>query len=278
MNWQNILVHVDDGRRAHVRIRVAAEIALKHNAHLIGIAPTGTLVMPFGATDEMMGLQYGTLVEAMRERAQQSLQQFDNQVKELGLRSHECRIADDDAAYATALHARYSDLVVVSQLDVDDPRPSVGPAFVEQVLLQSGRPILVVPRQGELESIGRRPAIAWNSSREAARAVSDALPLLHGAERVCVMVVDAVPSLDGHGAEPGADIALYLARHGINVEVIQESAGSDLGKTLLTCVASFGSDLIVMGGYGHSKFREMLLGGVTRTVLGESSISVLMSH
>ncbi len=120
--------------------------------------------------------------------------------------------------------------------------------------------------------------MAWNATRESIRAVADALPLLVKAEAVEVLVVDPQRQR-AHGPEPGADIARHLARHGAQVEVRRlSSGGEDVGRLLLSASATFGADLLVMGAYGHSHLSEWLFGGVTRTVLYEAGLPVLMSR
>jgi nucleotide-binding universal stress UspA family protein len=121
--------------------------------------------------------------------------------------------------------------------------------------------------------------VGWDASREAARAVRDALPLLTQAKVVEVVSVNPRPADLGHGDVPGADIALYLARHGVNVEVQRiETRELDVGNALLSHVASEAADLLVMGGYGHARLREIMLGGATRTILHDMTVPVLMSH
>lgn len=118
--------------------------------------------------------------------------------------------------------------------------------------------------------------VAWNGSVEAAKAVTAALPLLRGAEQVTLAVLG--DSADALGESPGADIALYLARHGVNVEVLRRTEPADPGKAILSLAADFNVDLLVMGAYGHSRFREMMLGGATRTILATATLPVLMAH
>jgi nucleotide-binding universal stress UspA family protein len=121
--------------------------------------------------------------------------------------------------------------------------------------------------------------VAWDASREAARAVSDALPILEKASSVTVVTVNPRERDYGHGDVPGADIAVYLARHGVKVDVQRIDARDiDVGNMLLSHVANDSADLLVMGAYGHSRLREVVLGGATRTILGEMTVPVLMSH
>jgi nucleotide-binding universal stress UspA family protein len=144
--------------------------------------------------------------------------------------------------------------------------------------LTSGRPVIVLPPRAKVSQV-RRVLVGWNAEREAVRAVADALPLLVRAEVVEVLVVDPESHRAAHGQEPGADIARYLARHGVHVEVRRLSSGSDdVGHLLLSHAADFGADLVVMGAYGHSHLNEWIFGGVTRTALREAGLPVLMSR
>jgi nucleotide-binding universal stress UspA family protein len=121
--------------------------------------------------------------------------------------------------------------------------------------------------------------LCWNASRESARAAADALPFLAAAEKVVVLVVDPRSSAGGHGAEPGADVATWLARHGVKVTVQRDvAADADIGGVILSRAADHGADLIVMGIYGHSRVREMILGGASRSLLSSMTVPVLMAH
>ena len=185
---------------------------------------------------------------------------------------------DTTLASVLGMHARYADLVVPGQVDPDQP-PYVGHHLPEEVVLSAGRPALIEPYDWALETLGDRVLIAWDASREAARAVSDALPILERAGSVLVASVNPKQTPLGHGELPGADIALHLARHGIDVEVRSiEVDQMEIGEALLSFAADAARDLLVMGAYAHSRLRELVLGGATRTVLGRTTLPVLMAH
>jgi nucleotide-binding universal stress UspA family protein len=127
--------------------------------------------------------------------------------------------------------------------------------------------------------MGRNVLVAWNGSREATRAVNDALPILERAEKVTVLAVNPRKGGGDHGDIPSADIALHLARHGVKAEASQTVSNElEVGDTILSRLADFGSDLVVMGAYGHSRMRELLMGGVTRELLQHMTVPVLLSH
>ena len=179
---------------------------------------------------------------------------------------------------AFAKHARYVDLAVVGQPNPDqDVLP--GTPMVESAFLSSGRPALVVPYIGAPETLGDRVLIAWDAGREAARAVNDALPILAKAKLVTVLAVNPKDGTQEHGMQPGADIALHLARHDVKVESkVTYADDIGVGDAILSRAADVAADLIVMGGYGHSRLRELVLGGATRHLLQHMTVPVLMSH
>jgi len=174
------------------------------------------------------------------------------------------------------MHGRYVDLIVIGQPWAADIS-AVNNSFANQVMLEAGRPVLMIPHAGEFPTIGKRIIVGWNASREATRAVTDAIPFLQQAEVVQVMVIN--PKSGEHGAMPGSDIALFLARHGVQVEVqVDKASEIDIGNEMLSRASDFGADMIVMGGYGHSRFRESLMGGATRTLIDSMTVPVLLSH
>ena len=151
--------------------------------------------------------------------------------------------------------------------------------MVEDLVLSAGRPVLMIPYIGASSPIGRIVTVAWDAGQAAARAVADAMPLLETADKVHVLAVNPVAGIDAHGAEPGADIALNLARHDVKAEVHTTTA-PDIkeGEAILSWLSDSGSDLLVMGAYGHARLRELVMGGVTRCILQSMTTPVLMSH
>jgi nucleotide-binding universal stress UspA family protein len=189
----------------------------------------------------------------------------------------EWRIVEGAPPATVALHARYADLTIVGQPNRDEPQDA--DAVPVTAIMTSGRPVLVVPFAGEFSTVGEHVLLAWNASREAARALNDALPLLLNAKQVTVLAINPQRGVGGHGDVPAADIALHLARHGLKTEAAHTVA-KDIadGEVLLSYAADIGADLIVAGAYGHSRAREMVFGGVTRTLIAEMTAPVLFSH
>jgi nucleotide-binding universal stress UspA family protein len=281
MPYRTIAVHVNASRHAPQRVALAARIAAENDAHLIGVAPTGLLPVLYaggmvpGATPALEAC-----TAYMQEQAEKALADFERIADRGNLRSFEKRLIEEEAGEALSLQARYSDLVIVGQADPAEELASERGDTAEYTLLNSGRPILVAPYIDDNARFGERALIAWDGSLAAARAIQGALPLLQATRRVQIVIFNPEISLRGHGEEPGADIASYLVRHGINVEVSRQktSADIDIGNALLSHAADFGAGLIVMGCYGRSRLREILLGGTTRTILQSMTVPVLMSH
>ncbi|WP_034298369.1 universal stress protein [Herbaspirillum sp. RV1423] len=274
MTYKTILVHVDESTHAAARIRLASELAFTFDAHLIGAAMTG--ISRFIYPDGVVFI--ASVIDTLRERAQLDLKQFEETARQRGVTSVESRLTEDDAAGALVLQARYSDLVVISQTDPTEREPGDVYDLPEYVLLNSSRPVLTIPYAGKFDNVGSNIMVAWDGSMEATRAITNALPFLKKARNVNVVLFNPSALFDIHGQQPGADIALYLARHGVKVNVLQEPTDLDVGNALLSLAADTGADLLVMGGYGHTRFREVLLGGVTKTILNSMTIPVLFSH
>lgn len=281
MSFKTILVHADASRHTPKRVEIAARIAVQEQAHLVGAAATalpGTFYLPEMIGESTMSLT--ATLEYLRQRAQATLATFESTAQQAGVHSIEPRIVNDEAGAGLALQARYSDLVVIGQTDPDESLPELRNGFPEYVVMNAGRPVLVIPYAGDFPVMGRRIMLAWDASMEATRAVTAAIPLLKKADLVQVAVFDPGARGDAHGEQPGADIALYLSRHGIKVEVAQQLTADriDVGNALLSAVSDFNADMLVTGCYGHSRFREVLLGGVSHTLFKSMTVPTLMCH
>ncbi|PHV07089.1 universal stress protein [Janthinobacterium sp. BJB412] len=279
MSYRTILVHVDPSKRTPERVALAAQLAMTEDAHLVGAAMTGLtqFIYQCGAVDPSAGFVAPDL-SFLNECADLALAGFTAQVERLGVRSWEARRLDEDAEAGLALQARYADLVVLGQPGEGEDGPGIVATLPEYVLLNSMRPVLVLPRVGHFEHIDRHALLAWDGSLEATRALTAAIPLLRRAGLVTLALFHPSTHNSVHGEVPGADIALYLARHGVKVEVSERPAADDIGEAILSLAAELDADLIVMGGYGHARLREMVLGGATSTVLRAMTVPVLMAH
>jgi nucleotide-binding universal stress UspA family protein len=281
MSYKDLLVVLDAGAPARGRIDVAAALAERFAAHLAGLYPLPIPQRPreLGYFDPaMLDPFFAEARERARDAADEVRERFEHITKLRGVTA-EWRLIPEGPEADPAVHARYVDLTILGQLDPDRGEAEIIDRRPEQVALASGHPVLVVPYAGRFENVGRRVVVGWSATREAARAVNDAMPLLMAADVVNVLTIDAHEAPRGHGALPGADISLHLARHGVKATIEQTVSGDlSVGDTLLSRAADLGADLLVMGAYGHSRLRELLLGGATRTLLRSMTLPVLMSH
>ncbi len=275
--YKTILVHYDSTARAAKRLTLASRIADDFEAHLVAaysiVSPLYS--EPFVADGGAFVAQ--ELLRFQERKDASAKMSFEQTVARLGSKV-EWRTSVGDPAAVINEQARYADLIVVGQYDRNDVN-DVTPDFIGRVLMGSGRPVLVVPFAGEFSAMPARPMIAWNASREAAHAVTEALPLLQRAKEVQIAVFNARAGRGGHGDVPGADLATFLARHGVKSTVSASGVSDvDTGNQILSRAADFQSDLIVMGGYGHSRAYEFVVGGSTRTLLESMTVPVLLSH
>lgn len=280
MAYKTLLVHIDETKANSSRVQAAIDLATAHDAHLTGLYVICEPELPGFVTAQLPRDTVAEQRAGAEEAAKAAVEAFATKADREGVKADTriARAAANDVATLMAQHARYADLAVVGQVDPDAPGPA-GRHVVEDLVLSAGRPVLAVPYIGAPRRIGRTVTLAWDGGREAARAVSDAMPLLEAAEQVHVVVVNPQGRSGAHGAEPGADIALNLARHGIKAEAHAIAAPDlDEGDAILSWLSDSGSDLLVMGLYGHARFRELVLGGVSRSILASMTIPVLMAR
>lgn len=285
MAFKDILVHLDSGPRSAIRLAVAAGLAQRSGASLTGVYVVDIPSAEFfyGAAMPLAAGGAERVVDQIRAEATAAAEPVEAAFRDLlrreGLEGG-WRLVEGNLPATVALHARYADLTVLGQANPYEHRDGQGAdAVVVTTVMSSGRPVLAVPFAGDFPTLGQRVLVAWNASREAARAVNDALPLLREAAAVTVLAVNPRRGINGHGDVPAADIALHLARHGVRAEAAHTVA-TDIpeGEALLSYAADIGADLIVCGAYGHSRARELVFGGVTRTLLGEMTAPVFLSH
>lgn len=282
MTIRDILVHVDADDPAGAgtkRVNYALSLARQFDAHLTGLV----LALEASIPPTIMGEVPVTLLDMQRQRAAEEAAagaaRFKAAAERAGGRTETRTVqcSEGEAGDLLVSSARVSDLLILGQNAPDDFFP-LRTMFIKTALFQSGRPVLIVPYIGPEEASLDQVTIAWNGGREAARAVHDALPLLRRATRVNVVVAGEVPVAHGD-VEAGSDLALNLARHGLKVNLDRiDGSANDVGETLLSYLADTDSNLLVMGGYGHSRLRQYVLGGVTRTILDSMTVPVLMSH
>lgn len=274
---KDLIVHLDGSEQDETRLAHAESLASRHDAFLTGllcnVLPDVMIAGDAGypATQVVVELQ-NTASEAGDKKQNALVERFRN----LGV-LNELRRVDayaSQAGHAMTLEARTADLFVATRPYGNN---QTAPEPIESVLFHSGRACLFVPPSSTPTPF-KTVVVAWRNTQEAARAVAEALPILKAADQVILAIVSESEAPEQGGTSPGADIARHLDRHGISAEVRELSGWSDPAEALLNEVQKSGADLLVMGGYGHSRFREWVLGGVTRQILTTASIPVLMAH
>jgi len=273
--YKTIVVHVDDSGAMESRLQAATRLADTFDAHLVGSAATGLSWPSYALLTGSMAVTPIDEFNALCTSARASLRAFGERARQLGARSVEERLVEDDHRHALLLQSRYADLVVTSQ---DTGAQDAVRGLPQYVALHGARPVLAVPPGYRGQPLLDEIVVGWDGSLQAIRAIQGALPLLEKAASVRLALVNADSESGLHGEEPGADVALYLARHGVQVEVVKEQTAAPVGEALLGMAQAYGAGLLVTGAFGHSRYREFVLGGVTRVLLDRSALPVLVAH
>ncbi len=281
MSYKTILVHLDASRRCAERSALAARWARTHDGHLIGLVPTGLYegVIPADAIVAGASELIAQSAEYLRQRAERIGREFRAQIGDAGVSSYELRVVDGAAVDAVVRLGRISDLVVLGQHDGEDDSGEAVPVDLPQrVLLELGRPVLVLPYVGSFEAPPTKVLVAWDGSREAAVAMRTALPALQCASRVTLLSCRR-PQRSADRLDLLVPEALqYLQRHGVAAHAEDSVSDVAVADALLSRISDLDIDLLVMGGYGHSRLRELMLGGATRKILSCMTVPVLMAH
>ncbi len=280
MNYKTILVHLDPSPRSAARAALAARWARAFGSHLVGLVPTGLYdgVIPV----EVISSDPEDTVAAsdgyLRRRSDAIALAFKNSIAAEGPLSSEVRPSDDPTVDALVRHGHTSDLVVLGQDGADDHRDTTPHRLVDPVLLALGRPVLVLPSVGTVSDMPRHALVGWDGSRAAAVALGAAIPVLRGADRVTLVSLrhpgDAAAPPDWQIPE----LLAFLHRHGVRAAAESDVVETGLADALLSRVADYGADLLVVGAYGHGRLRERVLGGVTRQLLAEMTVPLLTAH
>jgi nucleotide-binding universal stress UspA family protein len=279
MSYRTILVHCADERRLTNVLGPAIAVARRCEAHLTALSVLPPVIVdPALTPGGIITIIDGHRKAYARERDRMRVA-FEDAIRAAGISA---AWVNADAERGTVWskvveQGRSADLIVALQADREWSYSDLVEAPAE-IVLHAGRPVLFVPNVGNHADFGRRVLVAWNGRRESARAANDAIPLLKSAEKVSVLWIN--PEQDTAAQDlPGADLCAALARHGIKCEAdAVDRPDQSAGETLLARIRHTHADLLVMGCYGHSRLREFILGGATKTVLKEMSVPVLMSH
>jgi nucleotide-binding universal stress UspA family protein len=276
MSVKRILVHFDGTKRAERALSAALELAEAQDAHLIGCAVEAEPRLPTYAAAQIPADVIATMVDEQRKYVEAAKESFEKIVAASAWTGRsEFVKAKGDATRALSRIARGCDLVILGQSKPDEDFVEIED-LPDNLVLESGRPVLIIPFIGKTKPVGGHVLLCWTDTREAARALSDALPLLNEASKVTVLSVGERQKDPSISAD---DAARFLAAHNISAELRHTPGkGVDVGAVVLNEASDLGADLIVMGAYGHSRLRETILGGVTHTILKEMTVPVLMSH
>ncbi len=278
MGLNDIVVYVDSAEVTKARVGFTVALAKEHGAHLIGVAFAPSALLPLYGADVGFA-DMSEVMESVKVQGAKALQAFEVCAKAEGV-SAEARLMQgmsEEFPHDFASAARHADLAILGQ--PRDGDPLIGQyALVERCLFASGRPVIVVPAVPEKPALDGTIVAAWDGSAEAARAINDALTFLKPAARV-VLVVGVTGGQDDEQAPPTDDMMAHLRRHGVVAETLRVKIGEgDVGRLLLSTAKSLGADLMVMGAFHHSRWREFILGGVTLTVLEQATIPLFMAH
>jgi nucleotide-binding universal stress UspA family protein len=278
MSLKDILVHVDSTPASRTRLRLGLTLARHFSAQLSGLHVIPEPDVPPYFKPSIVARIAKIYAENAREAADLAEALFREELKDAGAAAAwEC-VAGDMAEMITE-RARFTDLLMLGQFDTENPHGISAFLLPEKVVFGVASPILVVPSAGAFGDIGKRIVATWNGSREAARAIRDAMPLLKHAEQVLLLAVDLNRQGHIHDGADASQLAAHLGRHGIQIVVEEVSPGrATVAETLLTQAAEFGADLMVMGAYGHSRIWEFVVGGTTPDVLERTQIPVLISR
>lgn len=278
MSFIDIIVYVDGTEAAKARVSFAVALAKAQDAHLIGVAFAPKALLPLYGADIGFA-DMSEVLDGVRSQGEAALESFQACAAAAGVKA-EGRLMQgmsEEFPHDFAQFARQVDLTILGQ--PRDGDPLIGQyALVERCLFASGRPVMVVPAAPDEITFEGAIVAAWDGSAEAARAFNDALTFLRAARRV-ILLVGVVDGMSEKGQPPVDDMVTHLKRHGVTLEVMHAPASEgDVGRLLLSKAKEARADMIVMGAFHHSRWREFILGGVTLTMLEESTIPLFMAH
>ena len=281
MSWKDILVIVAEAEADEAALALGEAIARQcSDCHLAAAFLTPLPDEPLAYEPTVVAGVWAELLSRARQEAQAERAKVEARLKRAG-RQFELRDAEAlsrDLGRVAAVHARYADVAVLARPS-DGPGSDLREEIIEGVLFHSGRPALIAPPGWKGDKVGQRVVVAWDASREATRALSEAQAILAGADQVTVVTVDAKPKMFGHGDFPGTQIAAHLSRRGLATDVRNvDGAGRAPALAILEEATALNADLVVMGGYAHSRLRDLVFGGATKDMLRAATVPVLLAH
>jgi len=280
MGISTILVSLNETGRVDTLLKVTANLAAKYDAHVIGLYVIPAAYVYPGVSIHVTADMIDVGQKFFCDRAKKTEEKFNECMRKQGLKGEWRNIEGKSHLISSTVvdHGRQADLVVISQVE-QAAATGTDVEFAEKVIMDVGRPVLMVPKCGNFEGRMDSVVIGWNATRESARAAFDAIPIFEDGATAHIIWVDSELNQGTTNMLPGTELATTLARH--NIEAISEPVTApDLepADVLLNRVSDVGADMLVMGAYGHSRLREFIFGGATRKILDQMTVPVLMSH
>ena len=280
MAYKTIVTYFTSTMRADALIESAIAVAQRFESHVIGLYVLPAVEVYVAAEVPITADIADVQRRHYTEEAEQVQTSFERAFNDAGIAS-EWRVADATGSTVpetVMAHARCADLTIASQ---DEGLEEYGSRhkIAEEIMFAGGRPVLFIPTAGSYPKIGDYVTVAWDGSREAARACFDSLPFLKEAKNVRILSVNPDETAMSGANLPGSEMATALSRHDVRCEASHTQTDDiSVGDEILSRLSDQGSDLLVLGGFGHSRVRELVFGGVTRHILGQMTVPVLMSH
>lgn len=274
MSYPSVLVFIDSGKASERRLDFALKFARLHNAHLTALHMSYGPLLPFDPYGQVSGVALEWEME-VEKKQKESRQDFTRRAKIADI-NYDWDCYRDTELGPVMARARVADICLVGQALSDSTDNEINRNFFSQFTVNAGKPVLFIPAEKDFSPEFKHIVVAWNGGREAARAIADALPLLKAARLVSVI---SITSRSEKVDLPDVDIAAFLARHKVNVDIERiEKPSAEAADFLLSRIDLKSADLLVMGAYGHTRFSEFILGGMTRSIMKKMSVPVLMSH
>jgi len=275
MSYHSVMVFLDNSPASEKRLDFALEFAGHHNAHLTGVHLSYGPLLPFDPYGQVSGVALEWEQEVERKQ-QLSKQNFIHKASNAGINFDWDCYRDTELNQVLA-RARVVDICLVGQLVSGSSDNEINRNFFSQFVIDLGKPVLFLPHDKQFSAEFRHAVVAWNGSRESTRAIADALPLLRTAKMVSV--ISAIAKRKNKVDLPDVDVAAFLARHKVKVDVERvEIDSAEMADFILARIDLKSADLLVMGAYGHTRFSEFMLGGMTRSMMKKMTVPVLMSH
>lgn len=274
MSIKSILLHLTNDDRLNVRLDVALNLAAEYDAHINALY----VVTPATPPTSFMGYIPPEFVERTRGIENENAHATSKKLKEAAEKRNVSVTVLKEEGYAVDIlnkHAQAADIVIIGQVDPEDDKTAQYQYLADEMVVGCSCPILAVPYAGKFDEFGTHILVGWNNTREAARALKGAMPFMKKANKVTLLSIN--PTEDQTYEN---DAALqHLKRHGVNAELkVGHWKNVDVGNALLDSLVDLNADMLVMGAYGHSRIREMILGGATKEILGHMTAPVLFSH